>query len=384
MEASYIILCEQDSKHRAEFFMILCQKCAAVNRLGQEVCSKCGTRLMLTTSTYEQERPGVLPLEEHLLERISALEYENSKLGERLSQLSDVVNKLVSGNFYDHKMIEAISEALHKARVVGGKTLENLWRERVLNYREENARRDHFATRKSLVLKLCPEARRAMAQTKLDDAEGLLFGGNAPEGLKLMRRLIRTEPKNYELAFLLSEYFYSVNRFTDAMQYLKKTLSINPQHFDAILLWGVMLTNSGRYAQAEDVLQNALRLRADSHLAHLTLGAVCASQGQPQKAKRHLSKAVGLAPSSSMYFTAGEISAHSGLNKEAIRFYKKAIQMDPTFDEAFYKLGMIYLKNRRARVAEKYFRTAYHLNPQETRYRDALKTRSKKQVRQNS
>lgn len=364
--------------------MILCQKCAAVNQFGQEACSKCGTRLMLTSTPYYQERSGVQPMEEHLLERISALEYEITKLGERLSHLSEIVNKLVSGNFYDHKMIEAISEALQKAHVVGGKTLENLWRERVLDYREESARREHFSARKQRILELCPEDHRERIHEKLSEGEALLFGGNPREGVKILHRLMRSEPKNYELAFLLGEYFYSTNRFSEAMQHLKKALTINPQHFDSILLWGVMLTNGGQYTQAENVLQSALKLRADSHIAHLTLGAVCASQGRQQKAKHHLSKAVGLAPSPSMYFTAGEISANSGWNRDAIRFYKKAIQIDPTFDEAFYKLGLVYLKSRRTRAAGKYFRTAYQLNPQESRYRDALRAHSKKQARQNS
>ncbi|MFI5174197.1 MAG: tetratricopeptide repeat protein [Terriglobia bacterium] len=365
--------------------MILCQKCAAVNQFGQEVCSKCGTRLMITAPQYEQERPSVQPLEEHLLERISTLEYEHTKLGERMAQLTEIVNKLVSGNFYDHKMIEAISDALQKARVVAGKTLENLWRERVLDYREESARREHFAARKPRIVQLCPEKHRPRVKTKLNHVESLLFGaGNSKEGVRLLRGLMRTVPKNYELAFLLSEYFYSINRFTEAAQYLQKALTVNPQHFDSILLWGVMLTNSGRYAEAEDVLRTAVGLRADSHIAHLTLGAVCASQGQPQKAKQHLSKAVGLAPSSSMYFTAGEISANFGWQKDAIHFYKKAIQIDPTFDEAFYKLGLIYLKNHRTRAAEKYLRTAYQLNPQESRYREALKAHTKRQARQNS
>lgn len=200
--------------------MILCQKCAAVNQFGQELCAKCGTRLMITAPQYDQERPSVQPLEEHLLERISTLEYEHTKLSERIAQLTEVVNKLVSGNFYDHKMIEAISVALQKARVVAGKTLENLWRERVLDYREESARRDHFSARKPRILQLCPEKHRPSVKIKLNEAESLLFGANhAREGLRLLRGLMRREPKNYELAFLLSEYFYSMNRFAEAAQF---------------------------------------------------------------------------------------------------------------------------------------------------------------------
>lgn len=338
---------------------------------------------MLTAAPFHSDQPSVQPIEEHILERLSSLEYETAKLNERISQSSDIVNKLVSGNFYDHKMIEAISEALQKARVVKGKTLENLWRERVLNYREESERRTHFAEKKKRILDLCPESKRQNTGARLNEAESMLFGNHPEGGVHRLLTLFRSEPGNYELAFVLSEHFYSNRQYAEAMQCLKKALKTNPQHFDSLLLFGVILTNSGRYAQAEAVLQHALKLQSDSHLVHLTLGAVCASQGRQFKAQRHLAKAVGLAHSSSMYFTAAEISANSGWNKEAIRYYKKAIQIDPTFDEAFYKLGIVYLKSRRARAAEKCLRTACQLNPQESRYREALKAHSKKQARQN-
>ncbi|MDD5543641.1 MAG: tetratricopeptide repeat protein [Acidobacteriia bacterium] len=364
--------------------MILCQKCAAVNKVGDDVCTKCGTRLMITSAPFYQEPTGTLPMEEHILERLSGLEYEHHKLEERHTELVEIINKLVSGNFYDHKMIEAISEALQKAKVVAGRTLENLWRERVLDFREASERRERFVDRKQRVLALCPEPQRPKLKTRLDDIESRLDAANPNEGVRLLKRLVRDEPRNYELAFLLSEHLYASNRLVEAVPYLRRVLRFNPQHFDSILLLSFVMTNLGQYTDAENILKFALKLRADSHIAHLTMGAVCASQGQQQKAKRHLAKAVDLSPTSSMYFTAGEISANSGWNKEAIRFYKKAIQMDPTFDEACYKLGLIYQKGHQVRAAEKYLRRACQLNPQESRYRDALKASTRKHSRQHS
>ncbi|HEV7796726.1 MAG TPA: hypothetical protein VGO73_01120, partial [Pyrinomonadaceae bacterium] len=54
-----------------------CQKCLAANPLGQDFCTRCGTRLMIivepAAARYEVLESGSSN-EEHLLERISALE----------------------------------------------------------------------------------------------------------------------------------------------------------------------------------------------------------------------------------------------------------------------------------------------------------------------
>jgi len=50
-----------------------CQKCLAVNALGQDFCSRCGTRLMIvvesTSARFEAAEQSV-STDEHLLERI--------------------------------------------------------------------------------------------------------------------------------------------------------------------------------------------------------------------------------------------------------------------------------------------------------------------------
>ena len=54
-----------------------CQKCLAANPLGQEFCARCGTRLMIivepAAARYETAE-SASSNEDHLLERISALE----------------------------------------------------------------------------------------------------------------------------------------------------------------------------------------------------------------------------------------------------------------------------------------------------------------------
>jgi len=51
---------------------------------------------------------------------------------------------------------------------------------------------------------------------------------------------------------------------------------------------------------------------------------------------------------------------------------KKAIEMDPYCDEAFFQLGLAFLEQNWKKKAKECFQTALHLNPKELRYKNAL------------
>src|SRR4051812_30197327 len=131
--------------------MILCQKCGAVNQIGEEGCCKCGTKLMIVSSAYQQN--GSLPMwEEHFLERISVLEYTLGRLDERLNEIHDLVQQLASESFYDHTMIESIAEALKRVQIVGKRELEHDWHQRVTQRLLDTEEREKFELSKKSFL----------------------------------------------------------------------------------------------------------------------------------------------------------------------------------------------------------------------------------------
>ncbi|MEP6742845.1 MAG: hypothetical protein ABJB61_10140 [bacterium] len=72
-----------------------CQKCLAANPLGQEFCARCGTRLMIIVeplgARYDAA-DGAGSNEEHLLERISALENRLERLSEKVARVLDTAD----------------------------------------------------------------------------------------------------------------------------------------------------------------------------------------------------------------------------------------------------------------------------------------------------
>jgi hypothetical protein len=69
-----------------------CQKCLAANPLGQEFCARCGTRLMIVVEPLGgryDAADAAASSEEHLLERISALENRLERLTEKVERALD-------------------------------------------------------------------------------------------------------------------------------------------------------------------------------------------------------------------------------------------------------------------------------------------------------
>src|SRR5438552_18807034 len=123
--------------------MIICQKCTHKNPYDRESCSQCGTRLMIISNTRTAAAYGGVEsllrptIEEHLLERISALETALMRTQDRLEIMLELLHRQATSGLYDHAMIDALVEHLSERGAVEGGKLETLWRDRVAEHYEE-------------------------------------------------------------------------------------------------------------------------------------------------------------------------------------------------------------------------------------------------------
>lgn len=94
---------------------------------------RCGTRLMLIVeppAARFEDTGGVVSHEEHLLERISALENRLMRLTGKLEQTLDLLLKQAKNTYYDHALIDSLIRALSESGIVDEEKLHREWRER--------------------------------------------------------------------------------------------------------------------------------------------------------------------------------------------------------------------------------------------------------------
>lgn len=363
--------------------MILCQKCGATNSLGQEACNQCGTKLMIVSSAYRHS--GALPvLEEHLLERISALEYALGRLDERLNGIHELIQQLSTESFYDHTMIESIAEALKKLQIVGKRDLERDWHNRVTQRLLESEEREKFESCRQSFLNAFRGMDKERFSRLIEESSQFFIKNNYRRGLRALEKAYSSDPQNCEIGIFLSKIYYESENFLGASRCLRRVLKNNPSHFEANLLTGLLAKREGNLPRAKQYLSTAVDICQTSLAARIFLGSVLVSLGEDSRALGHFSHALNLKPSPQMYLLVGSIYSRQGKVRHAIKHMKKAIEIDPSCDQAFFQLGLAFLEQNWKKRARECFQAALKLNPKESRYKNALETFLKNHMKLDS
>lgn len=358
--------------------MIFCQRCKMSNALGAEHCEGCGTRLLLLTAA----RNGVLAesgettIEEHLLERISALEGAIARANDRFEQLLELAQQQATGSFYDHMMLEALTEILGEVRSIDPDELEHRWKGRVARHYEETIERERLDERCAQIVSAYRGAQREEFAELVEEGTLLISEGHARRGLRALEGALQFDERNVELSFTIGEYYFHLGKSPEAALHLRRTLSEEGDHFGARLLLGLLTGDEGESESAKVHLQHALALDQNSFAAHYGLGRLLACEGRYAEALTHLKRALTLKPTPEMHYLVGRVYWEQGRADTALKHLQKAVRLDPRFDQALYSLGLIYWQSNRPNEAREHFRAAYEINPRDSHYRVAVAARA--------
>ena len=306
-------------------------------------------------------------MDEHVLERISAMEYALSAATKRLDSLIETVERVAANNFIDHTMIETLTESLESAGI-NLANLEEDWRKRVDSRLVENEEIDRLGERVERIIEFYRGSNRRQFTMWMERAYEQLVSDRPAEGLSSLRAGLENDQANYELGMLVAEVHFQARDFAAAAECLTRVLEIKPDYFEATLLMGLLQRRHGNLNEAEQLLEVSVRLKEDSPSAHATLGSLFLERGNRRQALAHLNKALELKPSAPAHFMLGAVYYQDGRHRRAIDHLKQATELDPKFDEAFYQLGLLCLEMNWRRKAQECFKHAQRLNPRERRY----------------
>src|ERR1051325_1344289 len=190
---------------------IYCQRCKTGNELGQDLCARCGTRLMLmveTSSARFEDRTSTGGMEEHLLERVTAIENNISRLIDKLEHMAELRLKGSRSAYFDHALLETLLTVLTESGIIDRRKLEPAGLERSGNAEalEGSKRR-----RKEL----CEAALKEYGGDARGEFERLLnegfdehSKGREAEGVRLLSRAADSAGGNLPLDIFLGEHFF--------------------------------------------------------------------------------------------------------------------------------------------------------------------------------
>jgi tetratricopeptide (TPR) repeat protein len=360
---------------------MLCQTCGAFNEEERELCLRCQNKLLVLSglSSYEDEEveeyeeEGDLSLDEHLLERVSALEEIVKRSAETLRGATETVHKHERSIFINQTGLLSLKELLDKKNVISDDELIDLWESKMGEQMLALEKKERFAERKDRMLSLFHGERRERFVELVHEAEAAIESFDQERGMKALEDAFKLDRENYELSFFLGEMFFNDGDLDRAKIYLERTLEVQADHFDAAVFYGVLLHERQDLKGAERWLRRAIQISQESFLPYFSLGAIYALKGKLLRAQKFLQKAIELEPIPQAYYLLGTIYYEKGQLERAIRSFQSALKLDPDYEESIYYLGLCYLDRNWNRKALQCFQDALELNPNKMEYQQAVR-----------
>ncbi len=360
---------------------MLCQTCSAYNDDEREFCFRCQNKLLVLSGVnafeedeledYEEEED--LSLDEHLLERVSAIEEIVKRSAETIRSLVDAVQKHERAIFINQTGLLSVKEILEKKNLLTSDEVVELWESKMGEQMLALEKKQRFTERKDRMVSLFRGEKRERFLILVADSEAAFDGFDPDRGMKHLEEAFRLDRDNYELSFFLGEMFFNDGNLDRAKSYLERTLEVQPDHFDAAVFYGVLLHEQQDLKGAERWLRRAIQISQESFLPYFSLGAIYARKGKLLRAQKFLEKAIQLEAIPQAYFLLGTIFYEKGQLERAIRSFQAALKLDPDYEEAIYHLGLCYLDRNWNRKAIECFQEALELNPNKMEYQQAVK-----------
>jgi Tfp pilus assembly protein PilF len=359
---------------------IFCQRCKTGNELGQDLCARCGTRLMLlveTSSARFEDRASTGGMEEHLLERVTAIENNISRLIDKLEQMAELMLKGSRSAYFDHALLETLLTVLTESGIIDRRKLEAAWRERSGNDEAlEGSKRRRRELCEKIVEEYKGDEREEFARLVGEGIEEHSKGREA-EGVRVLERAADLAGGNLPLDIFIGEYFFQKGRPTRAREYFARALITNPENSVLLLMVGLACADAGDAAPAREFLDAANRRLGPSFAAAYALGFLSAAESDWKGALVVFQVARDLHECAEAHYLVGLAQYNLGRFTAARAALNKAVKLDPKYGAAQYLLGLVHAKLGEPERAARAFEAAAAAEPREPLYSAARRQRAR-------
>lgn len=324
---------------------VFCQRCRAANTLENELCNRCGTRLMLVVEPsgmrFEDEvYDGVLN-DEHLLERITTLENSLARLNERFSQILDLLLSQTRSNDQNRKMLDALIHSLAEAGVIDREPVMKRWR--ALRAAEARAIEDgsRYGETLTQILANYKGGDREAFNHLVVDGLSRIEEGKVPSGVKRLTHAVELDEDNAPLNLLTGALLFRLGRPALALVHLKRAVSAKGYEERARLLSGLSFGDVGEIEAARVMLRAAVEDGASCFAVHYALGRLAAAESDWRGALAEFKKAWAERKFPESYYLLGLAHYHLGQLRLSRLRLEKAVELDERYPAAHHLLGLV-------------------------------------------
>ncbi len=317
---------------------IFCQRCKSPNELGEDSCGQCGTRLMLLVepsgARFESRGTGG-GMEEHLLERVTAIETHISRVIDKLEKMAELMLKQSRSAFFDHELLDTLITVLGESGAINRQRLAELWRERrkkeTGDGEVETGKGSRVAGVIEVVLEHYAGDEREQFAGLVREGFGEIEKGSVAAGLRRLERAAALAPANGPLNHFLGVQLYRKGRTAPARDYFERALAADKENGWLHLLLGLACGDEGEAERARQLLKDSVILGGPTFAAHYALGRLAAFESNWKAALSEFKLAQATRPGPEAHYLLGLANFQLGRDRTALRELRKAVGLDEAY-----------------------------------------------------
>ena len=217
------------------------------------------------------------------------------------------------------------------------------------------------------------------------DIEQFIAARQFEDAMELIDDILAKQPDRADLYLKRGDILGMLGSTTEAVGQYEEALHVCPDCLEATIKLGTQYSQLDRKEEAARLFNRALEINDQLVEAYIGLALAYKLTGQSDQAMSTLSLAAAIAPNSSVLFTEtaslrfqlslGESSLPQQVDhliEAVIAAHKQQMKTNPCNPDIYYRLGILMMNVNRCSEAVKLFRRALELNPTFSRARTKL------------
>jgi len=241
-------------------------------------------------------------------------------------------------------------------------------------------RNDRAAELYQEALETMPDSPRIRDIVRSKLTEAYLRGRDPSRARGQLERLLKADPTNVRVCYLLGSLAYQMGDLPAARDYFERVIVLRPEFEQAYYDLAAALINLDLNDEAEKVLEKARHKFPQSFAMEMLSGLVHMRREEPVAAMKHFTSAEIMAQATDperltefFYFQYGAASEQAGEYAAAERHLRKSLELDPDFAPAQNYLGYMWTdRGEHLEEARALIEKAVQTDPQNAAYLDSL------------
>ncbi len=362
---------------------MLCQHCGATNPREEDFCRRCGNKLLVLSGVTNDDHEitdeffiqAQEDLEEHILERITGLEDSVRRLSRAVASTAQHLAQLEHNLTVAHAGVQSLGGLLETQGIVTRTEVVDGW-ERIAD--QELLSRDlsrRFKAYSDRILSQAVHSGHATEEfrRKLRALELAFLGPDTGTARDLLTDLAGLAPDSDELWSFIGEAAFQTGELEIARVAFGKVLELRGPQFEALVYLGAVASDLELWPEAEDALLRAREMAPEAFLPHFTLGALKVVRGEHRAALVFLEESLAIEEVPQCWYLLGICRLELGQSGRAINALRRAVEIEPGFEDALYHLGVAYLRRGWTQKAMDVFQQVLRMDPQRLRYQETVR-----------